>query len=181
MILAAAGRIIERDGILGSIKDVAAEAGLGSTTVYRRFANREDLQSLAVAQVVSTTLNSTIAVEVHNHNPLDGLRNVATALAEIVLSLVLPECRPTDVLALLLADHKEQISKMLDRAKSEGTVRPDITDDDIEGITALLLTGLTLPRELSATAPRYVALIFDGLSRLDADPLPSFRQLNAQW
>ncbi len=171
-ILEAAGRIIERDGYIGSVKDVADKAGVGSTTVYRRFVNKDDLQSLAVAHLISSALWTTIERESRNPNPFEALAHIANELAHIALTMKLPESRPSDVLERLLADHKLHIATMLEAAQKQGQIRADITGQDIEGITALLLTGLTIPRALAGSAPRYVAHIFDGLASSDSAPLP---------
>jgi len=57
-------------------------------------------------------------------------------------------------------------------AQREGRLRPDFTADDIAGFTVSTLAGLALTNQGPRAIDRYVAIVFDGLSRLDAPPLP---------
>lgn len=60
-------------------------------------------------------------------------------------------------------------------AQRSRRLRTDITVDNIAGITVAMLAGITQAGPWIGSPDRYVALIFDGLSRTDPPPLPDPR------
>lgn len=171
-ILAAAARLITRGIPAPTIREVAREAGVGSTTVYRRFSTSEDLLSHAVAATVCQALRPTIEAAHADPDAMRGLRAVTDALVVITSRQDPTTVTLPDLVEAFLSRYRDDLAELMLSAQAQGTLRPDIVRDDIDGITTVMFAGLALPRHRSGAAHRYVALLFDGLGRSDGRPLP---------
>lgn len=170
-IIAAAQRLMDA-GAATSVRDVAREAGLGVTTVYRRFASSDALLSRAVAARLCDELADVVASALDDE-PMAGLRTLTDRLIDET-ARVRGTTTLDDLAGTFLSRYDTQLSTLLARALAAGTIRPDITRDDIRGVTTVIFAGVALSTENVHTAHRYVALLFDGLTRPDATRLPEF-------
>lgn len=171
-ILAAAARLLGRGVAAPSIREVAREAGVGSTTVYRRFPSREVLLSHAVAAMICDGLRAAVEAARADPDPMRGLRAITDALIETTSRQDPADVALPDLVETFLSRYRDDLAEMMAAAQSQGALRPDIVRDDIDGITTVMFAGLALPRHRSGAAHRYVALLFDGLSRTDGQRLP---------
>lgn len=171
-IVAAARRLIERDGAIGSIREVAREAGLGSTTVYRRFSTKEELQSRAHAELLCDQIAPVVARAKGDPDPMAGLRRITDELIGATSGPPRTEATLTDLVEVFLRRFRDDLETLMAAAQDAGTLRPDIVADDIARITVLMFAGLALPANKPGATDRYVTLLFDGLSRRDVPPLP---------
>lgn len=171
-ILAAAARLIDQGTGTPSIRDVANEAGVGSTTVYRRFPTKKVLVSHAVAAMICRDLQAAVEEARTDPDPMRGLRAVTDALIEITSAQDPTTVALPDLVETFLSRYRDDLAEMMEAAQTQGTLRLDIVRDDIDGIATVMFAGLALPRHRSGAAHRYVALLFDGLSRTDGQPLP---------
>jgi AcrR family transcriptional regulator len=170
-ILAAAGRLIRREGSVPSIRAVAAEAGVGSTTVYRRFANRDALQSRAAAALVCEQVAPVVERARAGDDPMRGLRELSDELMHASGGDLRTLVSLPDLVEEFFGRYRADIILLMEGAQQRGQLRPDIVSEDIEGVTTLMLAGLALPVHRSGAVARYVSLIFDGLGAVDAPPL----------
>ncbi len=67
-ILAAAARLLAKNGLSVSLDDVAAEAGVGSATLYRRFSSRDELASDVLGQQMAQYAARTEAERARSHH-----------------------------------------------------------------------------------------------------------------
>lgn len=171
-ILNAAIHLMERTDALPSIREVAREASVGTVTVYRRFATKEALHSRIRAEVRCRAIAPIIARAQHAADPLEGLREVTERLVEATHGMEDTATSLVDLTEVFLDHYGAQIRQLMLAAQDAGKLRPDIAADDVEGITALIIAGLAVPRHREGAANRYIALIFDGLSRTDGQRLP---------
>lgn len=84
-ILAAAHTIFARRGLEAEVREIAEEAGVGIGTLYRHFANREDLL-IALLQRMTVEALERLRAAVAIADPRDAIRAVIEASAETHLT-----------------------------------------------------------------------------------------------
>lgn len=182
-ILSAAQDAIIEHGPEVSLDVIAARAGVGIGTLYRRFPNRTALFQAVVAGALSRVVeeeeraiaeagNGWAALERYLRRALDLRVGAVIPMLVEYVSFEDPETR-------LLRDRSAAlIQQIIDSAHQEGTLRPDATFSDI----SLLLIRLSRPlagpfsRTLQdELARRHLELVLDGLRVRPGDaysPLP---------
>ncbi|MEW1586840.1 helix-turn-helix domain-containing protein [Micromonospora vinacea] len=165
MLAAARERIAAGDLDL-PMNAIAKAAGVGVGTVYRHFPTRQALLESLAAQ----SLENLVAVAVAAAREPDvgsGLAALLRAGMRIQLSdPALAEVLSTidaagDETADLSRDLAAAITTLLDRARTEGAIRPDLTADDLRR----LLCGLQHAVRIGAVddADRYLDILLAGL------------------
>jgi AcrR family transcriptional regulator len=149
-ILDAAREVLSEVGADASMEEIAARAGVGVGTVYRRFASKDalidEMLRLALEQLMIATDRA------RTQPDGDGLRELLSALGQSFAdharyaSLMLE--RPTD------ARSSRRIATAIDeltrRAVAAGAVRPDTTADDVR---ALILAMRGLVQAVGGASP----------------------------
>ncbi|WP_369198580.1 TetR/AcrR family transcriptional regulator [Streptomyces djakartensis] len=168
-IVEAAARTFATEGADTSLKAIAAEAGVGIGTLYRRFPTREDLIE-AVYRNETDRLCSAVPQLLEAHGPVEALRQWMEAFVDYMLT----KQGMADALPAILADREglrlhsrealgEAVSTLLDAAIAAGRVRGDASPGDVlmavGGIT--LISGHEHQRDL---ASRLITLLLDGLT-----------------
>ena len=180
-LLSAASELFAEHGLNVTLNDIAHHAGVGVGTAYRRFANKEEVidalfeQRLqAVADVAQQALDDPDAwngllmfLERALH-----MRHGDRGLNEIMNNRLLGDVR--------VAEARDRIApiitELVEKAKRQGVVRPDLDQSD------LIFMQLALSAIIEATrdaAPdlyrRYLTLFLDGLrtDRATFTPLPA--------
>ncbi|WP_173921416.1 TetR/AcrR family transcriptional regulator [Agromyces sp. Marseille-P2726] len=174
-LLAEARRLFAERGIEAPLDELAVRAGVGAGTVYRHFANRDalvrELYDIGVGEFrdllpeITEAETGWLSVELY-------LERLAEWLAERPyvpgvmrrMSEIDPEYRPG-------AEFEDVINGIVDRAKSEGSLRPDVTGVDLAVLVDMLGS---LGQYGGAYLPywrRQLVIVLDGL-RAGADPTP---------
>jgi AcrR family transcriptional regulator len=134
-VVAAAAAVFAERGIEAGVPDIAARAGVGKATVYRSFPTKEHL----IAAVVTEKLAD---LERRARERLDH-PDAWQALVELVdehasrqcvdrsLSSALQAGVAADLLADARASMWAAMEQLMDRAKAQGTMRPDATAADL--------------------------------------------------
>lgn len=158
-IMDATARVLKEEGYAGmSIERIAAEAGVGKATIYRRYRNRQELAAAA-------------AVHLASHKPFSapGDMDARTALQHALehISRAAGSVEVLSMLGMLLAErpqapahlrlfcqhvfspHKAAVVSILNRGVIEGTVREDAGVE----VVAEALIGAFLAREISGLPP----------------------------
>jgi AcrR family transcriptional regulator len=177
-ILAAAGRVFAERGLEVTMDDIAAAAGVGVGTVYRRFPDKQELIDALLGQRVEL-----VAQAAEEALQMDGpWEAVVTFLREATAMQV------TDrALAELLRGQPggrvqvEQararidplVQRLVTRAQDSGELRPDVTGPDlaVAGMMIALIADRFGPAGLELW-PRYFDLILDGLRTSRVAPTP---------
>lgn len=163
-----------RRGLDAPLDAIASAAGVGNATLYRHFPTRRDLVQAVFAEEMA---GYAAAVEraLAEPDPWTGLRGYLAeicalqaenrALADLVISAEYPdETRPAVV---------EHLRRLLDRARTAGTLRADFT---VEDVALFLMANAGVVRHVDGPAPvasaRLVALLLDGLAAEAATPAP---------
>jgi AcrR family transcriptional regulator len=179
-LLVAARELFATRGLDVTLNDIAHHAGVGVGTAYRRFANKEEVidalfeESLqGVADVAHQALASTDAwtgLVLFLEQSLQ-MQFGDRGLNQIMNNTALGRDRvgeARDRIAPL-------IQQLVDRAKADGVVRPDLEQSDLIlmqlGLSAIMESSRAIEPELYT---RYLALFLDGI-RTDRSfqPLPS--------
>jgi AcrR family transcriptional regulator len=166
-IIAAAREVFATRGFAATLDDVAHHAGVGVGTVYRRFPTKEAL----VQALFADRLADVIALgeqALAEPSAWDGLVLLLTRSARMHAADRGLRDAVLSVGKLHLAELKDRITtlagQVVDRAKAEGTLRPDVEQTDIPIILAMVseVAGCS-PGTRPDAYERYLTLIIDGL------------------
>jgi AcrR family transcriptional regulator len=173
-ILVAAREVFAARGVHATLDDVAARAGVGVGTVYRRYANKDALlDELLEAVVVELAEFAEAAAE--GPDAWAALIAVLERIEEAsaanrALEHLVVQRDPARRLEHL-ADARERLlvplGALVERAKAEGRLRADFETADVANIHAMLAA---VPRDPPDLWRRYFAIVVDGLSRAEAPP-----------
>lgn len=183
-ILDAASTVFAREGLDASFDAVAAEAGVGVGTVYRRFPDRQ----LLINELFEAKVARFVALAEHcatMDNPFDGLIHFLTRASRMhgedlgLREIVLGPGVDSDLMDLPRQTLAPILSGLIDRAKANGDLREDFDVLDVPLIELMLarindLTGLVSP----ALWERLLTFVIDGLkvrrdgvTAMPSDPL----------
>ncbi|MET7438509.1 TetR/AcrR family transcriptional regulator [Streptomyces sp. NPDC004082] len=171
-LLEAAARAFAQEGADASLKAIAAEAGVGIGTLYRRFPAREDLIE-ATYRDQTDRLCASVRELLADRAPVAALREWSEAFVDYMLT----KRGMADALPAILASREglrrhsrdalgTAVATLLEAGIATGQVREDAAPNDVlmalGGIT--LITGHERQRDL---ASRLIGLLLDGLAAGD--------------
>ncbi|HWC78401.1 MAG TPA: helix-turn-helix domain-containing protein [Pseudonocardiaceae bacterium] len=173
-ILRAARAAYAQDGPGASLTEIAQRAGVGITTLYRRFPSKEGIARAALDQCIAEKIAPAIDRARADPDPRRGL----TTLLEATMSLAAAEPNTlaaarsagalTETISAPFFDALDEVTR---RAQRAGQLRADVVPDDLRRIVVMLLSVFrTLPGH-SDGWQRYVTLVLDGLSPVGASLL----------
>jgi AcrR family transcriptional regulator len=176
-VLVAAREVFRERGVEASLADIAAHAGLGLGTVYRRFANKEQLVDALFDDMVdelAALAQEALADPDAWHGLVTSLEKASEVqafdrgLREVMFGTVAGPERQAQVLARIAP----AMDELLDRAKAQGALRPDAVAVDIPMIQ-LMVASITDRTGRPDLWRRYLRLLLDGLqARPGATDLP---------
>ncbi|MFZ3494724.1 TetR/AcrR family transcriptional regulator [Streptomyces sp. 5.8] len=156
-------------GLDAPLDEIARRAGVGNATLYRHFPTRADL----VEEVFQGALADTMTAGDAARGAQDAWQALTGYLAVVFASLAADrgtnDLMTTGVegvrsLDAVHAHNRETLDLLIGRAQRQGTMRHDITTEDL--LFSLAALGRAVPA-LTDTAPRawhrYLALLLDGL------------------
>lgn len=177
LILQVAAEVFAERGLDAGFDEIARRAGVGVGTVYRRFPDRADLVAALFEQIlldIATLAEAAIAMP----DAWDGLVHFLErttekqahdrGLKEVMATIDRPSGQLTRIHERLVP----AVAALLDRAKQQGTLRPDVEVADLAVISTLISSAVTAGQpELWR---RYLTLFLDALRehRTHSTPLP---------
>lgn len=182
-ILDATLQLLAEEGIQAmSLEGVAARAGVGKTTIYRRWANKEALIIDAMGQLkppIAAFDTGNLRSDIEHY-----LRMVARLLEDPLLprlsfrllgELTAKPAWFTDYLRQVLRPNFVTLSNMIDRARARGELRPDVDAtlviELIGGpIFYHLIISFFMDEEPPFNVERFMNLIWGGLAPYTAEP-----------
>jgi AcrR family transcriptional regulator len=180
-ILTAAAALFAERGLDVALEDIAARAGVGVGTLYRRFPNRESL----VVSLFEDRLTSVIALAeeaLDADDPWEGfvgflersqrLQAADRGLTEAMLDLGDGQER----LSCVRSRIGPLVEEMVRRAQAQGTLRPDLCHTDVPLIHLMIANVVTYSASSNPEVwQRLLALVIDGLrtSRTAPSALPT--------
>jgi len=173
-LLEVAAAAFASEGPNASLKAIAAQAGVGIGTLYRRFPSREDLIE-AVYRSETDRLAGAAETLLAERSPVDALR----AWMESFVEYMLTKQGMSDALPAILASRDglrahsrdtlaSAVAALVEAGRASGDVRADVDPADVlmavGGIT--LISGHEGQREL---ASRLIELLLGGLLARDGN------------
>src|SRR5882724_4569734 len=179
-IIAAAHEVFREHGMNATLDDVARHAGVGVGTVFPGFANKGELGDALFAGMVDQ--GETISIE--GAADPDAWRGLATSLERLcelqafdrgLREVMLGTGRGPQRTAQMYGRISTTVDGLVDRAKEQGALRPDMRPWDLPMIQ-LMVAAVTDNTGHPDLWRRYLRLLLDGLrARPDIEPLPDIR------
>lgn len=178
-ILEAARNLFASKGLEPNLNDVAHHAGVGVGTVYRRFASKEELLE-AIFEDGLNQLADLAETALQQPDPWQGfvwyveqmceITATDRGLREIAFSKSYGGDRVIAAQERLIPVQKQ----VVERARSDGRLRPELSDTDMPILGLLAGTVSEFAGHVDADLwRRYVAILIDGMRcRSDQMPLP---------
>ena len=177
-IVAVARDVFAEQGLEAPLEVIAARAGVGIATLYRRFPTREKLVAAALVDKVAEYADAARQA-LAAPDPWAGFAGCVQRICELQAG-----DRGLSDLASMTLSADEQVEQLrrtandllitvIDRAKAQGTLREDFVGEDL---VLLLIATAAVMHVTRADAPdawrRFVALALDAFRRRDAPRLP---------
>ena len=167
-VLAAAVTAVLREGRQVPMGTIAADAGVGIGTLYRRYPNREALLEALTLRAFRLVLECAEHAENLGEPGLATLSSFLDGVISHADQLVLPlHGGPIPTAAETLAARSsvhQAIQGILDGGRRDGTIRADVTARDIIVLTAMLAQPLPHNPGPGQTPGRLKAFFLDGLA-----------------
>ncbi|MEU0545638.1 TetR/AcrR family transcriptional regulator [Nocardia sp. NPDC005978] len=177
-IITAASELFAEHGLEITLDDVAAKAGVGVGTVYRRFANKQELISEVFDQNVSE-FASAVDTALHHRDPWQGLVELFEYACQHMaanrgLSEVLLEMRDSIDRFTCVRDRIQPgMHQVVQRAKDSGAVQPDIEPGDFFALVNMVDGVAGFARTVNPEVwRRYAAVVLNGVRGDSVPRLP---------
>ncbi|RZT85339.1 TetR family transcriptional regulator [Pseudonocardia sediminis] len=163
-ILDAAAAAFEEDGPESSLEEIAARAGVGVATLYRRFRTREQLIRAVFEDVFSAEIEPT-AWSAGDDPWADLTGALARAIDAIsARQVILGLARETSAYDVeTVHRYGRALERLLDRARDAGVVRPELTVRDLSAVLVMVMATVHAGDPAGDDRRRYLALVLDGL------------------
>jgi AcrR family transcriptional regulator len=173
-LLLAARDVFARAGVDAPIRLIAAEAGVGLATLYRRFPTRADLVAAVFRREIDTCADAAASLALER-TPADALKAWLRLYTDFLATKqgLAAALHSGDPAFAALPDHfrarfEPALGSLLGEAARAGTIRPDISAQDLlRGIGNLAVASGDGAR---AHIDRMVGLILDGLRQGAPEP-----------
>ncbi|MDX2601965.1 helix-turn-helix domain containing protein [Streptomyces caniscabiei] len=178
-LVAAAHDVFTEQGLEAPLDVIARRAGVGNATLYRHFPSRAAL----IDAVFHDQLAGTMAVGDRVRDAPDawtGLTEYLGAVFDTLAAdrgtndLMTTRVRGVDVLESVHEHNRRTVELLLRRGREEGTVRADVTTEDV--LFALAALGRAVPALTAVTTPdawrRPLTLLLAGLRPSASPPAP---------
>jgi AcrR family transcriptional regulator len=170
LILEAAEEVFAEKGHEACVADIAARAGVGQATIFRRFETKDDLIEAVFERKVENLL-AVAEAAARKRRAWDGLMEfMATATRLHVrdrgfFQSMAQQLMEKQHLVEMKMRAKEAMGGLVERAKAEGDLRADITAEDIHAFCCAAAQAAQMgPSPGAARASkRYLAVITDGM------------------
>jgi AcrR family transcriptional regulator len=169
-IVAAATEVFAERGMEASTAEIAARAGVGEATLFRRFPTKEDL----ITAIVAVQLDDAAAVaaaSLEEDDPWSAVEGFLYEMAERashdhgVFDAVKEKCMAAPELAEPKRRVLDLTAQLVRRAQAAGVLRTDIAGQDLMFLMHAIasLGELPFPGLRSNLWKRYLAIMLDGL------------------
>lgn len=172
-ILDAAAAVFEHGGPESSLEEIAARAGVGVATLYRRFHSREQLVRAVFEDVFSAEIEPTAWPP--SDDPWADLAGALSRALDAISSrqVILGLARETSAYDVQTVHrYGRALERLLDRAREAGLVRPELTVRDLSAVLVMVMATVHRDDPAGDDRRRYLALVLGGL-RPGRDRLPA--------
>ena len=169
LILEAAEEAFAEKGHEACVADIAAHAGVGQATIFRRFETKDDLIAAVFERKMRLLLEAAEAAE-RKRRAWDGLMDLMATLTSNFMrdrgffQSMGEQLMKNDRIAELKAQMKEAVVRLVDKAKVEGDLRGDVGPEDVFRLCIAAAQAAAMgPNPTPRASKRYLAVITDGL------------------
>jgi AcrR family transcriptional regulator len=176
-LIAAAQKVLAREGLDAPLEHIAAEAGVGIATLYRNFPSRAELWNVVLEKPLQAQLDAVerALTEADAWTGVSGWIVQSCALeagSDGFVNLMSTHFAEASTLRALRATIQDRIESLFARAREAGAIRPDVTVEDLLFITVSNSRVIEVTREIAPTAwRRNVELFLDSIRPERAHPL----------
>jgi AcrR family transcriptional regulator len=176
-LLEAAREVFRERGLGAPLEAVAAHAGVSIGTLYNRFSTREELIDAALPALLAQTLGELSERSLAAASPWDRFAAYMFGLCELqagdhAFSDAMCSSRyASPAIEKVCRAGLELGSRLIADAQADGSLRADVTVDDL--FTALWLNACLADQggpEAAVVARRQISLLLDGLRSAAASP-----------
>ena len=175
-LLVAAREVFRDRGVAATLNDVAHHAGLGVGTVYRHFANKEELIDALFDDMV-TTVDGYVQEAAEEPDAWLGLTRALQQVCEVqafdrgLREVMLGTGRGPERQRQMRGRVAPTVDAVVARAQEQGTLRADVVPADFP-ILQLLVGAVTDHIGQPGLWRRYLAIVIDGLRARPGEPSP---------
>jgi AcrR family transcriptional regulator len=182
-IILAARQCFREHGPDVPLQTIAATAGVGPATLFRNFADKEELVLAALNRQLRESVDPVIVEAVAGMDAAAGLLRVIESImaaASADANLLGAVAGRRELLTGITGSLMESIGVLLVRGQGQGTLRSDISLTDMFRLLAMLIGVVDTMEPGSDAWRRPVALIEDAIrTERTGRPLPAFVPLPA--
>jgi AcrR family transcriptional regulator len=175
-IITAALECFREDGPHVSLKLVADRAGVGPATLFRNFADKEELVLAAIERQIKVKVEPIAENALDNPDAAAGLIEVLSAIMQVANDehhLLSAVAGRRQLLVGLASKLIESMGVLLNRGQEQGTLREELRLLDMVRLVAMLIGVGDTVAPGSMAWLRYVALVEDAIrTRREPRPLP---------
>jgi len=175
-LLAAAREVFRDRGVAATLNDVAHHAGLGVGTVYRHFANKEELIDALFEDMVET-VDGYLREAAEEPDAWLGLTRALQQTCEVqafdrgLREVMLGTGRGPERQRQMRERVGPTVDVLVARAQEQGTLRADIVPPDF-AVLQLMVGAVSDHLGQPGLWRRYLAVIIDGLRAQPGEPSP---------
>jgi AcrR family transcriptional regulator len=173
-IITAALECFREDGPNVSLKSVADRAGVGPATLFRNFADKEELVLAAIERQIKVKVEPVAEEALDNPDAAAGLVEVLSAVMQVANDehhLLSAVAGRRQLLVGLAGKLIESMGVLLNRGQEQGTLREELRLLDMVRLVAMLIGVGDTVAPGSMAWLRYVALVEDAI-RTHREPRP---------
>jgi AcrR family transcriptional regulator len=167
-LLVAALIAIARDGQQVPLARIAADAGVGVGTLYRRFPDRESLFDALQVRAYGIVLETLSFVEAQHGTGLEAVESFLRRTVETRSQLFLPwhgSPAPSKLDSTVLgARVAQRVAELLSTGVRDRTVRPNVTARDVIVFGALMAQSLSAIEDWDDVALAQIRIFLNGIS-----------------
>jgi len=170
LILEAAETAFAEKGHDASVADIAAEAGVGQATIFRRFETKDDLIAAVFERKIEKLLDAARTAN-RKKRAWDGLMGFMETVTQLhardrgFFQSMAERLMENPHLVELKQEVGAAVTELVDRAKAEGDLREDITPQDIPAFCCAAAQAGTMGGAAPAQRAwkRYLSVMTDGM------------------
>lgn len=167
-LLAAAAAVMLRDGRHVPLAVIAAEAGVGVGTLYRKYADRDALLQALEYRAYGLLIQILDDISRRDRPGLEAVREFLARTLDIAGQLILPlHGAPPLMTAEAQAARGEistRLDAFLDRGRADGTITAAVNASDVIVFSALITQTLAHGPDWPRLASRQIAIFVAGLA-----------------
>jgi AcrR family transcriptional regulator len=170
LLVEAAHEVFTEQGLEAPLDVIARRAGVGNATLYRHFPSRAALVDAVFREPLAGTMAAGEEARTAA-DPWEGLTGYLDAVFAVLATdrgtndLMTTHLEGVESLQAVHAHNRATLDLLLARGRDQGSVRADVTTEDV--LFALAALGRAVPALAATTAPeawrRPLTLLLDGL------------------